>query len=339
VTVNTTPDTARFPAPAIAVPDPADPAGPAASRRPRITHAGTRPGYSASAADVVLAYLRTHAATLVSLEPMVRADQPDAVHQMRVATRRLRATLRSFGEVIPREATATLDAELHWLGGVLGQVRDAEVLPSQLHDSLRPVPAELLIGPVHARVQGYYAPRHAAALAELVAALDSERHASLLAAVDRLTLDPPRGPRAADPARDVLPAAVRRAFRQARRRMRRARHTPAGPARDAALHQARKSARRARYAAEAATPAIGRPARHFSRQMKKVQSVIGGHHDSVLARQAARDLGIGAHLAGENAFSYGLLHELERQEADRLDAKARHTWHRASRAKLRRWLP
>jgi inorganic triphosphatase YgiF len=155
VTVNTTPDTARFPAPAIAVPVQPDPAGPAASRRPRITHAGTRPGYSASAADVVLAYLRAHAATLVSLEPMVRADQPDAVHQMRVATRRLRATLRSFGEVIPREATATLDSELHWLGGLLGQARDAEVLPSQLHDSLRPVPAELLIGPVHARVQGY----------------------------------------------------------------------------------------------------------------------------------------------------------------------------------------
>ena len=262
----------------------------------------------------------------------MRADQPDAVHQMRVATRRLRATLRSFGEVIPRPASAALDAELHWLGGLLGQARDAEVLPAQLHVSLRPVPAELLIGPVHARVQGYYAPRHAAALAELVAALDSDRYAGLLAALDRLTLDPPRGPRSADPARDVLPAAVRRAFRQARLRMRRARHTPAGPARDAALHRARKSARRARYAAaEAATPAIGGPARRFSRQIKKVQSVIGEHHDSVLARQAARDLGIGAHLSGENAFSYGLLHELERQEADRLQAKARHTWHRAAR--------
>jgi CHAD domain-containing protein len=338
MSTNTTQTDARFPAPAIAVPAQPDPARPAASRRPRITLAGTRPGYSASAAEVVLAYLRIHAGTLMSLEPMVRADRPDAVHRMRVATRRLRATLRSFGEVIPCEATAALDDELHWLGGLLGAARDAEVLPSQLHDSLRPVPAELLIGPVHARVQGYYAPRHAAAHAELVAALDSERFTSLLAAVDRLTLDPPRGPRAADPARDVLPAAVRRAFEQARRRMRRAKHTPAGPARDVALHRARKSARRARYAAEAATPAIGRPARRFSRQMKKVQSVIGEHHDSVLARQAARDLGIGAHLSGENAFSYGLLHELERQESDRLQAKARHTWHRAARPKHRRWL-
>ena len=339
---------ARFSAPAVAVPAQPDPAGAAASRRPRITRAGTRPGYSASAADVVLAYLRIHADTLISLEPMARADAPDAVHQMRVATRRLRAALRSFGEVIPRPATATLDAELRWLGRLLGEARDAEVLPSQLHDSLRPVPAELLIGPVHARVQGYYAPRHAAAHAELVAALDSERYASLLVVLDRLTLDPPRGPRSADPprglrsadpARDVLPAAVRRAFKQARGRMRRANHTPAGPARDTALHRARKSARRARYAAEAATPAIGRPARRFSRQMKKVQSVIGEHHDSVLASQAARDLGIGAHLSGENAFSYGLLYELERHQADRLDSKARRTWHKASRPKHRRWMP
>ena len=98
--------------------------------------------------------------------------------------------------------------------------------------------------------------------------------------------------------------------------MRRARHTPAGPARDLALHRARKSARRARYAAEAAAPAVGLPARKFARAMKRVQSVLGEHQDAVLARQAARDLGIGAHLAGENAFTYGLLYESELHRAE-----------------------
>ena len=89
--------------------------------------------------------------------------------------------------------------------------------------------------------------------------------------------------------------------------MRRARQMPHGQARDVALHEARKSARRARYAAEVALPASGQPARTFARQMKKIQSVVGDHQDTVIARQAARDLGIGAHLAGENAFTYGLL--------------------------------
>ncbi len=60
--------------------------------------AGTQPPRSASAAEVILAYLRLQAHALRSLEPAVRADEDDAVHQMRVATRRLRAALRSFGQ-------------------------------------------------------------------------------------------------------------------------------------------------------------------------------------------------------------------------------------------------
>jgi CHAD domain-containing protein len=300
---------------------------------------GTRPRRSASAAEVVTAYLREQAARLRSLEPEVRADEFDAVHQMRVTTRRLRSTLRSFGDVIPRDRTEPLAAELKWLGGLLGAARDGEVLPWHLQASLEQVPVELLIGPVQARVQGYFAPRRAAARAAVIQAFDSRRYTSLLADLDRLTLDPPRGPRAAAPARDVLPADVRRAYRQAGRRMRRARHTPPGTARDIALHEARKSARRARYAAEAAIPAAGPPAREFAKQMKKVQSVIGDHQDTVIARQAARDLGIGAHLAGENAFTYGLLHEREHHRAELLQAEARRTWKAASRPRHRKWLP
>jgi CHAD domain-containing protein len=301
--------------------------------------AGTRPARSAPAGVVVLAYLRLQAHALRWLEPMVRADEPDAVHQMRVAARRLRATLRSFGTVIARPDTEQVAGDLKWLGELLGAARDGEVLPAHLRDSLRPVPVELLIGPVPARIQGYFAPRRAAALAGLLEAFDSPRYLRLRAGLDRLTAGPLTGPQAAAPARDVLPAAVRRAYRQAARRMRRARHTPPGPARDAAWHQARKSARRARYAAEAASLATRGPARRFARQMKKVQSVLGDHRDAVLARQAARDLGIAAHLAGENAFTYGLLDESERQRSQRLQADAGAIWKRASRRRHRRWMP
>ena len=73
--------------------------------------------------------------------------------------------------------------------------------------------------------------------------------------------------------------------------------------------------------------------------MKKVQSVLGDHQDAVIARHAARDLGVGAHLAGENAFTYGLLYECEAHQAEHLQARARHVWKRASRARYRRWLP
>jgi CHAD domain-containing protein len=300
--------------------------------------AGTQPRRSASAGDVVLACLRLQAHALKSLEPTVRADEFDAVHQMRVASRRLRATLRSFGQVIPRSDSERLAGELSWLGGLLGAARDGEVLSAHLQASLRSTPVELLIGPVQARVQGHFAPLRAAARAELLEALDSPQYARLLASLDHLTAGPLSGPRADDPARDVLPTAVRKAYRQADNRMRRARHAPPGPARDAALHQARKSARRARYAAEAARPAIGPKARRFAKQMKKVQSVLGDHQDTVLARQAARELGIGAHLAGENAFTCGLLYEREAHRAGHRQADARRVWKRASRSRYHRWM-
>jgi len=118
---------------------------------------------------------------------------------MRVATRRLRATFRWFGEVIPHSRTGPLAAELSWLGSVLGGPRDGEVLSGRLQDSLRATPVELLIGPVLARVHGHFAPWRAAARAGLLEALDSPRYAGLLAELDQLTSGPLPGPRAGDP--------------------------------------------------------------------------------------------------------------------------------------------
>ena len=105
-----------------------------------------------------------------------------------------------------------------------------------------------------------------------------------------------------------------------------------------ALHEARKAAKRARYAGEAVAPAFGAQALAFARRMKKLQSVLGGHQDAVIARAAARELGVSAHQAGENAFSYGVICEREDQEAARLRRKAGRAWRSASRPRVRRWL-
>ena len=289
------------------------------------------PTASSSAGEVVLAYFRAQAETLTALDPVVRLDEPDAVHQMRVAARRLRSTLRSFRDVLAPEVARGLAAELHWLGGVLGGARDGEVQADHLKAGLRRAPVELRLGPVQARIQGHFASVRAAARTELLAALDSERYFSLLDDLDALLDTPPFTARAAQPAAEVLPAAARRARRQMDRRMRRAWRAAPGPARNEALHQARKSARRARYASEAMTPAIGGKARRFVRQMKRIQSVLGGHQDSVIAREVTRDLGIAAHLAGENAFSYGLLYEQDACDAERFQAEACRIWEKASR--------
>ncbi len=288
----------------------------------------------ASAGDVVLAYLRQHAARLGAQDPLVRADEPDSVHQMRVATRRLRSTLQTFGEVIPRSGTGEILGELKWLGGVLGEARDAEVLASRLAENVRTIPAEVVLGPVQARVQGHFAPVKAAARANVLDALDSARYFALRDALDELLADPPLSAEAARPAGRVLPGAARRTYRRTRRRMRRAGHTPPGRPRELAYHEARKAAKRARYAGEALSPALGRGARRFTRQMKKIQTVLGDHQDAVVARGVDRELGIGAHLAGENAFTYGLLYEQEDERAARLRANAQRTWKQAPRPRF-----
>ena len=256
----------------------------------------------------MLAYLREHAARLKSLDPLVRADEPDAVHQMRVTTRRLRSTLQSFGKIIPRSGTEGTLAELKWLGGVLGGARDAEVLASRLAHNLRTIPPELVLGPAEARVQRHFAPIQAAARTNVLAALDSARYFALRDALDELLADPPLSAEAGQPAGRVLPATARRTYRRTRRRIRRAGHTPPGGGQETAYHEARKAAKRARYAGEAISPALGHDARRFTKQMKKIQSVLGDHQDAVVARGVDRELGIGAHLAGENAFTFGLLY-------------------------------
>ena len=135
----------------------------------------------------------------------------------------------------------------------------------------------------------------------------------------------------------MLPAAVRRAYRRTAQRMRRAQHARPGQDADVAFHEARKAAKRARYAGEAVTPAFGPHARRFTRQMKQVQSVLGDHQDAVVARGVDRELGVGAHLAGENAFSYGLLYERETERADRLKRKANRVWAHRSRPRFSHW--
>jgi CHAD domain-containing protein len=290
-----------------------------------------RPG----ASEVVLAYLGEQTTRLKSLDPAVRREETDGVHQMRVTTRRLRAALQSFTEILPAPATRRLRDDLKWLGGVLGEARDCEVLEEHLRTELADTPVELVLGPAHARVQAHFASRGAAARSAVLEALDSQRYYALLAELDRLLADPPPPTSAAGTG--VLAAAVARACRRTRRRMRRARRTPVGPERDLALHEGRKAAKRARYAAEVTQSVFGEPARRFSRRMKAVQSVLGDHQDAVNAGRAAREIGVQAYLAGENAFSFGMLCERAHRDALDYQDQARRVWKHATRGKSGGW--
>jgi CHAD domain-containing protein len=303
--------------------------------------AGPPPGATltatSTAGDVVLTYLRAQAGRMKAADPLVRRGEPDSVHQMRLASRRLRSTLRSFRAILRAEDTKHVQGELRWLGRVLGEARDDEVLAERLDSHLRQLPRDLVMGPVAARLRLHFAPRETADTQAVAEALDSERYLALLNELDRLLSGPPLTTAAARPAGDELPAAVARTYKRTRKRMRRALRLPPGADRETALHSARKAAKRARYAAEVLRPVSGKPAKRFTKKMKKIQSVLGDHQDSVVTRGVLRELGVAAALAGENAFAYGVMHEREHAGASRLQRRAEKVWSRVSRARYRRW--
>lgn len=300
------------------------PAAPAASR-PRPVTAG----------DHVLAYLRAQADAIVAQDPAVRRDLPDAVHQLRVATRRMRSTFRTHRALLDRAATDPVADELKWLAAELGVDRDHEVLDARLRARAGALPAPLLLGPVSARLQAWHAAGSAGSRERTLAVLDSPRYLALLTSIDTLLADPPLRPAAARKPGKALPKAILKAYGKLADRTEHALALPPGPERDTALHGARKAAKRARYAAEAARPALGKPAKRFAKRVKAVQTLLGEHQDSVVARDALRTLAIKAHAAGESAFTWGLLYGQEQARAADSERELPGVWARASARKIR----
>ncbi|MDT9690360.1 CYTH and CHAD domain-containing protein [Streptomyces sp. P9(2023)] len=292
-------------------------------------------GETDTAGARVLAYVREQVDAIVALDPAVRRDLPDSVHQMRVACRRLRSAFKSYRKVLDRTVTDPLGDELKWLAGELGFARDQEVLNERLRARLDELPRTLALGPVRARLRIWNNAHGGGARRKTLAALDSARHLALLDALDTLLADPPLRKAAHDDAESVLARAVLKDYDRLATRADHALALPAGHDRDLAMHEARKAAKRARYAAEAARPALGKPAKRFAKRMKAVQTVLGDHQDSVVARDALRDLAIQAHAAGESAFTWGLLHGQEEAAGAAGEREFPEVWAKASAPKLR----
>ncbi|MGW9440534.1 CYTH and CHAD domain-containing protein [Streptomyces sp. NPDC055607] len=291
---------------------------------------GAPAGAPGTAGAAVLAYVREQAEAIVALDPAVRRDLPDAVHQLRVACRRLRSALKTYRSVLDRTATGPLGDELKWLAGELGVARDQEVLAARLRAHLADVPRTLRLGPVKARLRTWDTARTGDARHRAVAALDSDRYLALLDRLDALLADPPLRKAAGRDAAKVLARAVRKDHARLAARVDHALSLAPGHERDLALHEARKAAKRARYAGDAARPTLGKPAKKFSRRVKKVQSLLGEHQDGVVTRATLRDLATQAHAAGETAFTWGLLYGREEAAADAAERALPEVWARAA---------
>ena len=91
---------------------------------------------------------------------MLRTEQPDAVHQLRVSARRLRSTLAAFRPVLDRDGDRRRSARsCPGSAGELSDARDGEVALAHLRELVAAEPEELVLGPVAARLQQARDPR------------------------------------------------------------------------------------------------------------------------------------------------------------------------------------
>lgn len=289
------------------------------------------------ARDVVHAHLAGQVEVIIDRDPKVRTDEYDAVHKMRVATRRLRSALATFRPLLDRTRTDPLRDELKWIATELGGARDAEVLRERLLAQIATEPGELVLGPIAARIGNELQADHRKAHAELVEALNSARYFRLLDGLDELVLDPPFTKDGGRKAGTVLTSCVRRAYRRVSKLVEAG--PPDDPAhRDGWYHEIRKAAKRLRYAGESVAPAFGEPALVLAERAEELQEVLGEHQDSVVARIALRDLGVRLHLDGDNAFTIGRLHALEQVRGASAIGEFERAWAALAEPATTRWL-
>ena len=131
---------------------------------------------------------------------------------------------------------------------------------------------------------------------------------------------------------------VRRSYRRVERLVKAGAPESRRRTRDHWYHEIRKAAKRLRYAGEAVEPAFGAPAAALAENAENLQEVLGEHQDSVVARQALRELGARIHLDGENAFTIGRLHALEQTRGDEAVAEFETAWRALSDKQMLRWL-
>jgi CHAD domain-containing protein len=243
---------------------------------------------------------------LLAHDPGVRVgDDAEDVHQLRVATRRLRAYLRVARPLVDRAWADGLRTELAWVGGALGAARDLDVLLERLRedvggDAQSDVAAGGLLDALEREREAAYA--------SAVEAISEPRYLALL---DRLEHE------ASSPIRSggeevALAGLFRRELERCRRTFDQLGSDPA----DEALHDARIRVKRARYAAELAEHELGDAAAPFLAAAKKLQDVLGEHQDAVVAEGRITDW-VGTH--PEAAVFAERLLELERsrQKASR----------------------
>lgn len=267
------------------------------------------PEANAPVADHLKWALSQHVRWLMIHDPGTRLGaESESLHQMRVATRRLRSVLRAARPILPHDWNESLAKELSWLGKCLGAARDLDVQIAyfQKERSRLEAPDRQPLAQFVAYLRSQRTQAQQAVLNELT----SVRYFDLVDRLAQAAHDPPVV-NATPP--KTLRTLAKREFKKLEKTIR---HMGSKPD-DATLHTIRIKTKRARYAAELARWTAGKAAARFIKQACEVQDVLGSYQDSVTAESSLRSFvkqSAGAH----TAFVAGRLVERERQRRESL---------------------
>jgi CHAD domain-containing protein/uncharacterized protein YjbK len=277
--------------------------------------AGTTFDRDASIGEVAFATLWRQLVELLRNEPGARlGDDIEALHDMRVAVRRMRAALSLFKSFLPPEILAQRD-DLRWLASVLGEVRDLDVQLvafvgwSERLDDADVANLEPLLDEVRRR--------RTSARERMLAALDSDRYERFITSFTELLAQPidATNVRAA---LEVAPDLILRRQRSfARKAAKIKRNAP-----PEAVHAVRIEAKRLRYTLEFFRPLYGKGVTAYIRSLVQVQDLLGAHQDATVAVDRLRDLARESNaLPGPTIFVMGRM--AERSVADARALRAR----------------
>jgi CHAD domain-containing protein len=227
-----------------------------------------------TAADHALMVLRTHFEAFWQMEPPVRRGQDGgAVHDMRVAARRMRAALRIFHEHLPPESQP-LRGEIRDVARALGALRDLDLMIEQVREWSR---RRLNGDPDAARsVLALLARHRAKALVEVVAHLDSDRYRSLIADMTSILDTPAAATGTGLTIGEMAPDLIRSQAKEVRKAA--ARASRSGAPGD--YHGLRIRCKRLRYSIEFLGDLYGPPGQKMIRSLVRVQDCLGEYQDA-----------------------------------------------------------
>jgi CHAD domain-containing protein len=244
------------------------------------------------AAALIRAAFQAAVSRVQAADPDARQGDVEGIHRLRTSTRRLRSELRTVRDLIDSDWRAHLEDELKWLAGMLGSVRDLDILCQRLRNAQPETAADgrengngaglsaaLALQPLFEALHH----RHLEASRALREALRGARYQRLLADLEAGIDNPAIKDDAWEACRSALPPLAVDAWKRLKKEARAL--APSDP--DPAFHEVRKLAKRARYTAELIGPALGRradeAAQRFIRLTTQVQDTLGEHQDAIVA--------------------------------------------------------